>query len=117
MRGRPVGIRLAPEGIDSFFDHFRTVQAEEAWAALGGWVEATRPRFGPGIGRALRRGEGDRSGSRWRPGAPSGGVMQARVRPLLAGGAVLVYPTSPCAAPLLTASRRSRSRCGRRRSG
>ena len=31
-------------------------------------------------------------------------MLQARVRPLLAGGAVLVYPTSPCPAPLLTAS-------------
>ena len=30
-------------------------------------------------------------------------MLQARVRPLLAGGAVLVYPTSPCPAPLLTA--------------
>ena len=71
LRGRAVGVRLAPEGIDSFFDHFRTVQAEEAWAALGGWVEAAQPRFGPGVERALRRGQGDRS-RRWRrPGARS----------------------------------------------
>jgi amidase len=35
-----------------------------------------------------------------------GRVLQARLRPLLAGGAVLVYPTSPCPAPLLTASAR-----------
>ena len=32
-------------------------------------------------------------------------VLQSRVGPLLAGGAVLVYPTSPCPAPLLSASR------------
>jgi len=31
-------------------------------------------------------------------------MLQGRIRPLLAGGAVLVYPTSPCPAPLLTAS-------------
>ena len=49
MRGRAVGVRIAPEGIDSFFDHFRVVQAEEAWAALGGWVEGTKPRLGPGV--------------------------------------------------------------------
>jgi len=104
LRGRAVGIRLAPEGIDSFFDHFRVVQAEEVWATLGPWIEANAPRLGPGVeerfaaaraiepavaarGRAFRR------------------VLQSRVAPLLAGGAVLVYPTSPCPAPLLTASR------------
>ena len=42
-----------PEGIDSIFDHFRTVQAEEAWASLGNWVETVKPRFGPGIGECL----------------------------------------------------------------
>jgi len=31
-------------------------------------------------------------------------MVQARIRPLLTGGAVLVYPTSPCPAPLLSAS-------------
>ena len=48
LRGRAVGVRLAPEGIDSFFDHFRTVQAEEAWASLGGWIEAVEAAAGPG---------------------------------------------------------------------
>ena len=43
--------------------------------------------------------------------------MQARVRPLLAGGAVLVYPTSPCPAPLLTASQAEQKWSARRRSG
>jgi amidase len=101
--GRAIGVRLAPEGIDSFYDHFRTVQAEEAWAALGDWIEATQPRLGPGVaerftaartidpascatGRAFRR------------------ALQARIPPMLAGGALLVYPTSPCPAPLLTAT-------------
>ena len=97
-----MALRIAPEGIDSFFDHFRTVQAEEAWAALGGWVEATRP--------------GSARGSRERfaaakaidpaiaaPGRAFRRVLQARMRPLLTGGAVMVYPTSPCIAPLLTA--------------
>jgi amidase len=108
LRGRSLGLRLAPEGMDSFFDHFRTVMAEEVWATLGNWVEATKPRFGPGLaarfadaratdpaiagrGRAFRR------------------MLQARVRPLLAGGAVLVFPTSPCPAPLLVANLREQA--------
>ena len=101
--GRAVSVRLAPEGLDAMYNHFRVAQAEEAWAALGDWVEATQPTFGPGVkerfavaksvdpavaaaGRAFRR------------------TMQARVWPLLAGGAVMVYPTSPCPAPKLTAT-------------
>lgn len=103
IRGRAVGIRLAPEGIDSVFDHFRTVQAEEAWVSLGGWVESVKPRFGPGIAErfaAARATDAAVAG----PGRAFRRTMQARVRPLLAGGAVLVYPTSPCPAPLLTAT-------------
>jgi amidase len=103
LRGRAVGIRLAPEGIDSFFDHFRTVQAEEIWAALGGWVEAVKPRFGPGIGERFAAAKATDAAVA-APGRAFRRLIQARIRPLLAGGAVLVYPTSPCPAPLLTAS-------------
>lgn len=102
IRGRAVGVRIAPEGIDSFFDHFRTVQAEEAWAALGAWVEATRPRFGPGIGERFAAAKATDPAIA-APGRTFRRVLQARIRPLLSGGAVMVYPTSPCVAPLLTA--------------
>lgn len=103
LRGRAVGVSLAPEGIDSFFDHFRTVQAEEAWATLGGWVEAARPRFGPGVHeRFLAAKATDPAIAA--PGRAFRRLLQARIRPLLAGGAVLIFPTSPCPAPLLTAT-------------
>ncbi len=103
LRGRSVSIRVAPEGIDSFFDHFRTVQAEEAWASLGAWIEATKPRLGPGVKErfaAAKLTDAAVAG----PGRAFRKLLQGRIRPLLAGGAVLVYPTSPCAAPLLTAT-------------
>jgi len=103
LRGRAVGIRLLPEGVDALYDHFRALQAEEAWAALGSWVEGTQPKLSPEVakrigtakvidpataaaGRAFRR------------------LLQGRIRPLLAGGAVLLAPTSPCAAPFLGAA-------------
>jgi amidase len=103
MRGRAVGVRLAPEGIDSVFDHFRTVQAEEVWATLGSWIGAVKPRFGPGIGERFAAAKATDAAVA-APGRAFRRLFQARVRPLLAGGAVLVYPTSPCPAPLLTAS-------------
>jgi amidase len=101
--GPAIGLALAPEGLRPLQDAYRALQSQEVWATLGNWVSATEPKFGPGVaerfaiartlpeadavaGQAVRR------------------RMQARLRPLLAGGAVLVYPTSPCPAPLLTAS-------------
>jgi amidase len=102
LRGRAVGIRIAPEGIDSFFDHFRTVQAEEAWASLGNWIETVKPRLGPGIRERFAAAKATDPAIAG-PGRAFRRVLQARVRPLLAAGAVLVFPTSPCPAPLLTA--------------
>ena len=94
---------VAPEGLDAFYEHFRCAQAEQAWTALGPWIAATNPKFGPGVkerfdaaaamdpaksaaGRAFRR------------------VAQARFHALLRGGAVMIYPTSPAPAPLLASS-------------
>jgi amidase len=102
VKGRAVGIRLVPEGLDSVFDHFRTVQAEEVWASLGGWVETVRPRLGPGIRERFAAAKATDAAVAG-PGRAFRRLLQARIRPLLAGGAVLVYPTSPCPAPLLTA--------------
>ena len=102
IRGRAISVRIAPEGIDSFYDHFRTVQAEEAWSVLGGWVEGTKPRLGPGVAERLAAAKAT-DPAMAAPGRAFRRVLQARIRPLLAGGAVMVYPTSPCVAPLLTA--------------
>ena len=103
LRGRAIGIRVVPEGVDSVFDHFRTVQAEEAWATLGPWVDAIQPRFGPGVGERFAAAKATDPAIA-APGRAFRRALQARIRPLLAGGAVMVYPTSPCTAPLLTAS-------------
>ena len=101
--GPALGLALAPEGLRPLQDAYRALQSQEVWATLGRWVIATEPKFGPGVAErfvvARTLPEAD---------ALAGQVvrrrMQARLRPLLAGGAVLVYPTSPSPAPLLTAS-------------
>jgi amidase len=101
--GRAIAVQVAPEGLDTFYDHFRGVQAEEVWATLGEWVVAHRPKFGPGVKERFEAAEA------LDPALAVAGrvcrrTLQARIRPLLAGGAVLVFPTSPCPAPLLSAS-------------
>lgn len=99
LRGRAIGIRLLPEGVDALFDHFRALQAEEVWTTLGSWVERTQPRLGAEVAQRLD------AARTMDPGAAAAGrafrrLLQGRIRPLLAGGAVLIAPTSPCAAPL-----------------
>jgi amidase len=101
--GAACSLSLAPEGLETLQHAFRAIQSQEVWAVLGNWVTATSPALGADVaarvaiarelpaaeaeaGRLLRR--------RW----------QARLRPLLAGGGVLVLPTSPGPAPLLAAS-------------
>lgn len=101
--GAALPVQVAPEGLDTFYESFRCAQAVEAWSSLGPWIEATDPTFGPGVkerfaaaramdpakaaaGRAFRR------------------AAQARLWGLLGGGAVMVYPTSPGPAPLLSAT-------------
>ncbi|MBV8094235.1 MAG: hypothetical protein JO110_13645 [Acetobacteraceae bacterium] len=101
--GASIPIRVAPEGLATFHSHFRATQAEEVWVTLGGWIIAHQPQLSP---RVAQRFEAARSLD---PAEAAAGrtfrrVVQARFRPLLDGGAILVHPTSPCPAPLLTAS-------------
>ncbi len=101
--GRAVSIALVPEGLAELYGHFRAVQAEEAWTALGGWVGATAPRLSPAVTERLAMAR-DLDPALAAAGRRVRQAMQARLRPLLAGGAVLVYPTSPAPAPLLTST-------------
>lgn len=101
--GAALPIRIAPEGLAALHAGFRALQGQEAWATLGGWVTETKPRFGPGVAERFE------FAARVQPSDAAAGrlmrrALQARLRPLLAGGAVLAYPTSPCPAPLLTSS-------------
>ncbi|MFC7688513.1 amidase family protein [Paeniroseomonas aquatica] len=103
LLGRAVWVDVAPEGLGTLYEHFRCVQAEEAWATLGSWVEATRPAFGPGVGERFAAARA------MDPGKAAAGrsfrrAFRARLQALLAGGAVLAYPTSPVPAPKLDAS-------------
>ncbi|MBU8542322.1 MULTISPECIES: amidase [Roseomonadaceae] len=100
--GPSLSIHLAPEGLAQVFEHFRAAQAEEAWASLGTWVEATKPAFGPGVGERFAAAKATdphiaASARQFRRG------FSQRLRALLAGGAVLIYPTSPVPAPRLDA--------------
>jgi amidase len=103
LLGPAIPVGIAPEGLPALYEHFRCAQAEEAWATLGSWVAATNPEFGPGV---RERFEAARSmdPARAAAGRAFRRSFSARVRALLAGGAVLAYPTSPAVAPKLEAT-------------
>jgi amidase len=103
--GPALAVQLLPEGIPTLWRNYRAIQGQEAWASHGAWITATHPKFGPGVGERFEAAR-QTADAAAEAGRALRRVLQARLRPLLAGGAVLVYPTSPCVAPLLTATPR-----------
>ena len=103
LLGGEIPIQLVPEGLDTLYEHFRCAMAEEAWTALGPWIESADPQFGPGVKERFLAARA-MAPAKSQAGRAFRRVMQARLSPLLAGGAVMIYPTSPAPAPLTTAT-------------
>ncbi|MEM9783160.1 MAG: amidase [Pseudomonadota bacterium] len=101
--GPATPLRLAPDGLDIWFETFRVAQAAEVWQAHGPWVEATAPSFGPGVADRFRMAAGI-TATQWATARTTRETVRARLEAVLDGGAVLVLPTSPGPAPLRTAS-------------
>jgi len=103
VAGAALSVHIAPEGLPVVAEHFRCMQAQEAWATLGGWVAANDPKFGPGVGERFAAARDMDPAKAAAARAFRRGFRQ-RMGALLAGGAVMAYPTSPIPAPRLTAS-------------
>ena len=93
---------LVPEGIAALYRSYRALGGEEAWVSHGAWITETRPALSPPVA-ARFRGASEVTAAEATAARVMRQAMQSRLRPLLAGGAVLVYPTSPSPAPELTA--------------
>jgi amidase len=101
--GEAVRLEGPPDILQQTYENFRRVQAQEAWATLGSWIEATKPAFGPGVKERFEAAR-DMDPALAAEGREFRKLFTIRVRAMLAGGAVLVFPTSPLPAPLLSAS-------------
>lgn len=97
--GKGGHVRVSPEGLNEWFEVFRTLQAAEIWATLGPWVSATKPRFGPGTkerfeyAATITPAQVAAANLRRR-------AIRAHVDALLGVDGVICIPTSPRAAPL-----------------
>jgi amidase len=103
LLGKPESIIMAADGLPQWLGVFRVLQAAEAWAQHGAWVEHVQPDLGPGIRQRVQ----------WARDLDPKLVAPARLRreeiarhmeELLSGGAVLVLPTVPGIAPIRNAS-------------
>jgi amidase len=100
--GTALAVQIAPEGLAAFFDNFRCAQSAEAWATLGPWIASTRPTFSPGVKERFDLAR-DMPPARSARGRAFRAKVQQRLRGLLAGGAIIAYPTCPGPAPRLDA--------------
>lgn len=101
--GPSLSVSIAPEGLDQFYENFRAAQAEEAWASLGAWIQAMRPALGPGVAERFAAAKATDPVKAAAARAFRDHIRQ-RLAALLAGGGVLIYPTSPVPAPKLDVS-------------
>ena len=90
---------VSREGLASWMECFRTLQAAEVWAAHGEWVRLARPRLGPGIKERFEMA------SKITPDQVAAArrkreQVAARMNELLPKGTLLCMPTAPGIAPL-----------------
>ena len=96
--GNATRLRVSGEGLNEWFEVFRTLQAAEIWATLGAWVSATRPQFGPGTkerfayAATITPAQVEAANARR-------DAIRAHVDSVLAHDGVICVPTSPRAAP------------------
>ncbi len=97
--GEAEDVTVAPDGLESWFDCFRVVQAASIWSNRGEWITEARPALGPGVkerfewARALPDSEVAAAQARLES-------IEARLAEAVGEGDVLCLPTSPRPAPL-----------------
>jgi amidase len=98
--GKSEEIEVSPEGLASWFETFRTIQAAEVWASVGPWIREVAPRLGPGVKERIE----------WAATVTPQMLAEAsarrteivhRMQHLIGPDDVLCLPTSPRAAPPL----------------
>jgi amidase len=117
LYGPPLRLSLNHEGgIPALWETYMAASAPECWASHGAWIESAKPTFGPGVAERFAIARAMEPG-RATAARAARAAFTRRIRPMLAGGAVLVLPTSPCPAPKLDAAREELQRVRERTIG
>lgn len=91
-------MRAAPDGLETWRETFRILQGQEAWAAHGAWITATRPALGADVAARFRFAS-TIGPDMAEPAARRRDAVRARMNALLADGAILCVPSAPGPAP------------------
>jgi amidase len=97
---RPVTV--SADGLDAWYEVFRTLQAAEAWAEHGPWLERAKPKIGPYLALRLRLAATVTAAEVARAEAARVAI-RGRLDRLLEGNAVLLLPSAAGPAPLIDA--------------
>jgi amidase len=98
--GKAEEVEVSPEGLVSWFETFRTIQAAEVWASVGAWVTEIKPKLGPGMEERIAWAATVTPQMHAEATARRAGIV-ARMERLIGPEDVLCLPTSPRAAPPL----------------
>lgn len=104
--GEATLVEAAAEGFETLYWAFRHLQGREAWEVDGAFIERFRPPLGPGVAErfAFARTVTD---AQVAEGQGVQGRFRDRLAALLGDDGVLILPTMPDVAPLLTESEES----------
>lgn len=96
-------VEVAPEGLNDWRETFRVIQGYEAWQAYGAWLESHEAELGPGTKERFAYAKTvtreNAAGARSRMNG-----IRSRLRAVVQQGTVLMMPTAPALAPLLTST-------------
>ncbi|QQM31622.1 amidase [Martelella lutilitoris] len=93
---------LAGGDLKALLPVFRTHQGYEIWQHFGAWIEKREPDFGPGIRERFAMAAKITS-EEFEEARAKREAFRAHLARVLQPGTIMVYPTSPGPAPLLTA--------------
>jgi amidase len=94
---------IAKGGFDDWRNCFRTIQGHEIWAIYGKWIEAHKPRLGPGIrermayAATISQGAADEARKIF-------SATRAEIRARIPFGTIAALPSVPCIAPRVDAA-------------
>ncbi|POF33608.1 amidase [Roseibium marinum] len=100
----PADTTPLPEPVlEDWFETFRVHQAAEVWQAVGDWVSSVSAEFGPGVGQRLKTASATTEES-FTAAVRRRSAIRRSMDAMMTEDTVLVLPSAPGAAPLLTAS-------------
>jgi amidase len=96
-------VEVAPQGLDDWRETFRVIQGYEAWQAYGAWLDSHRADLGPGTKErfAYAKTVNRETAHKARSHMDS---IRSHLRAVVQQGTLLIMPTAPALAPLLTSS-------------